>query len=79
MNKSFVRVKVCKNHSLLRRLSKLKKALFIPISVKKNASIAESKLGLKGDINEVLISLNSEKKWKLKANAYSKLCEIRKP
>ena len=35
MNKSFVRVKVCKNHSLLQRLSKLKKALFIPISVKK--------------------------------------------
>ena len=34
-NKSFVRGKVSKNHSLLRRLSKLKKALFIPISVGK--------------------------------------------
>ena len=31
MNESFVRGKVSKNHSLLRRLSKLKKALFIPI------------------------------------------------
>lgn len=35
MNESFVRGKVSKNHSLLRRLSKLKKALFIPISVEK--------------------------------------------
>ena len=35
MNKSFVRGKVTKNHSFLRRLSKLKNVLFIPISVEK--------------------------------------------
>ena len=35
MNKSLVRGKVTKNHSFLRRLSKLKNVLFIPISVEK--------------------------------------------